>query len=189
MKLDYTLTQNVFNCQTKEDIEALHKSGADFNACSRLALDEILGRIFKKKCHGTKALAIEMLVGCINGVEVADVNGEESGVPTIQSEDNSPAAQMDPDLRMQKIAERVDALVQAMPKYFEYSKKLTKDPELKMLGATDLDLKYVAMRSQVAICGQGVESKKYYLMKRNEENIKIAMAEGDNLFYLTETAQ
>ena len=70
-----------------------------------------------------------------------------------------------------------------MKDYYEYNKKLIRDPELQMLGATEEDLKEVAKKSSVAICGQGWKSKKLYLMKREQQYIDIALKEGDSLFY------
>ena len=182
VKLNYELTEELMTkCNTLDDLKAMHTRGVNFMECSRLAIDDALARFFKKKCNFNKEKAVEMLVALINGQEVQEE--PESDAYRVHYEDNSPANLMDPVLRMQKIAERVDQLVPNMKDYYEYNKKLIRDPELKMLGATEEDLKEVAKKSSVAICGQGWKSKKLYLMKREQQYIDIALKEGDSLFY------
>lgn len=186
VKLNYELTSELMTVDTLDALKAMHQRGVDFMSCSRLALDEALSKIFKRKCNANKDKAVEMLVALINGQDVPEDTSSDSY--KVHHEDNSPAAQMDPVVRMQKIAERVDQIVPNMKNYYEYCKKLVKDPELKMLGATEDDLKEVARTSAVAICGEGWSTHKKYLMKRTDENIKIAQDEGDVLYYAADEA-
>lgn len=180
VKLNYELTERLLNVDSEDALKQMHQEGVNFAECSRVSIDEVLQKVYKKKCNSTKDKAVEMLIALINGQEVEDILETPTGV---HHEDNSPASQMDPVLRMQKIKERMEVLVTNMPNYYEYSKKLIRDPEMKMLGATEEDLKEVSKESEVSICGQGWKSHKYYLMKKTPENIKIAQGEGDILYY------
>lgn len=185
VKLDYDLTEELMKCSDLDALKVMHSRGVDFSTCSRLSIDDALSKIFKKKCNLNKSKAVEMLVALINGQEIPeDISDSDSH--KVNYEDNSPVAKMDPVLRMQKIKERMEQIVPNMKNYYEYCKKLIKDPELKMLGATEDDLKEVTANSSVAICGEGWSTHKKYLMKRTEKNIKIAQDEGDVLYYLDE---
>lgn len=178
MKLDRVITEKMFKCTSKEDVETILNSGADLNTCSRLAIDEVLAKIFSKRCHGTKELAIKMLEGSVKGFEVPDVN--DAGVSY------SEAAQdlgISPEERAAKIKENVERIAQEMPKYYSYLNRFKSDPQLKALGASEDDIKFSVLNSEVAICGQGVSSKKFYIMKRTPENIEIAQKEGDILYF------
>lgn len=182
VKLNYELTEELMKCETEDSIKDMHARGVNFTECSRLAIDDVLHRIYKKKCNANKSKAVEMLVALLTG-QYVDSEIESPDEFSVKYEDNSPSALMDPVERMAKIKDRVDLIVSNMPNYYEYNKKLIKDPELKLLGASEEDLKQVSLDSEVAICGQGWKTKKLYLMKRTEEYINIALKEGDNLFY------
>lgn len=177
MELDGVITQKMFDVKTKEDVVAIVANGDDLTTCSRLAIDQVLLNIFNRKCHGTKSLAIEMINGELNGQTIADV--DDSGITYVET---SEALGMSPEDRFAAIKARVETLVVEMPKYYSYLPKFKSDAELKKLAASDEDIRSSVMDSEIAIVGQGWESKKYYLMKRTKEYISVAQKEGDQLF-------
>lgn len=178
MKLDSVITEKMFKCATADDVKNILNSGADLTRCSRLSIDEVLARIFNKRCHGTKELAIRMLEGAINGVEVPDVN--DAGLSYSES---AQELGISPEERAEKIKIRVEEIAQTMPKYYAYLNRFKSDPQLKALGASEDDIRFSVLNSTVAICGQGVQSRKFYIMKRTDEYIAIAQKEGDILYF------
>lgn len=178
MKLNREITEKMFKCTNKEDVKEIVNSGANLTECSRLAIDEVLVKVFQKRCHGTKDLAIKMLCGAVNGQDVPDVN--DSGISYMEASEN---LGISPEERSAQIKARVETITQEMPKYYAYLPRFKSDPQLKALSASEDDIRFSVLNSDVAICGQGVQSHKFYIMKKTPENIAIAQKEGDILFF------
>lgn len=177
-KLDYELTRKLFECKDEADIKSLVESGADLETASRLSLDEVLAKVFNRTCHGTKDLAIKMLEGELRGEHIPDVADTN-----VQYEKNVAVVNMDPEERKQRIKARLEDYTRVMPKYWEYSKKVIKDPELRVLGATEEDIKFASIGSEVVICGKD-RSNKLYICKNEPQYVEECL-KADNVLYYT----
>ena len=72
-KLNRDLTERMFKCQSNDDVKALIATGEDLSTVSRMAIDEVLKKVYNKRCTGVKEHAIEMLKGAAEGIDVPDV--------------------------------------------------------------------------------------------------------------------
>ena len=177
-KLDRELTEKIFKCQTNEDVKAVIDSGADLSTVSRMAIDEVLTRVYKKRCTGVKELAVQMLVGAANGVDVPDV----SVTPDLNQPKRPEVPSIDPEERINRIRERAVTLVFAAKDHFIRMTQLRKDPELKMLGASDEDMKFIAKDNEKVVCGAD-SSGKIYLMERDQKVMdELSSKWGDKYF-------
>jgi hypothetical protein len=178
MKLNRELTEQLFKCNSEEELKAIIATGADLNTASRMAIDEVLNRVYKKRCTGIKDLAVQMLVGAANGVEVPDV----SVTPDLNQPQAPQIPGIDPEERMERIKVRTEAVVFGAKDHFIRMPAVKKDAELKMLGASDEDLKKVASGNEKIVCGSDSNGK-LYLMERNEQVMNdLSSKWGDKFF-------
>ena len=176
-KLDYELTKKMFDCKTKEDVQNLQSTGADFATCSRLSIDEVLSKVFNRTCHGTKDLAIQMIVGELNGQYVPDV--ADTNVSTESNGDK--IVGMDPTERMNRISSRLDEIVSCIKSSdILYVKKAVKDPELKLLSASEEDIVRISSKvTDSRVLCQGLNDKKFYFIKNEESAINMVKSWSD----------
>ncbi|MCM1220813.1 MAG: hypothetical protein NC548_40630 [Lachnospiraceae bacterium] len=180
MRLDRDLTAKMFECKTPEEVKAIVESGADLLTVSRMALDEVLNRIYKKRCTGLKELAVKMLVGAVNGEDIPD----EPVTPNLNPPTPQPGIpQLDPEERIKRIKARVTELVFETKDHFVWVTKLRRDGDLKMLGTSDEDLKTIFTAEDTVVCGLGDGGKKLYMMERNARTMEdLSSKWGDQYF-------
>lgn len=89
----------------------------------------------------------------------------------------------DEEKRLDKIKNRTKEIFKESKNYYIYTKKLCKDPVLKLLKCTEEDMHEIFKKDSDLIIGIGHESKKMYLMRKQEKWVKIAVEEGDTLIY------
>lgn len=177
-QLDYELTTKLFECETIEELKQLHESGKDLETCSRLSIDEALGRLFNVRCYGRKPEAVQMLVDGILGKPIVQSSSKPDS--NLFIEDNS-VEQLDESTRLERISKRVDTITSSMSRFWNYYTKYLKDPELKKLNTTEEDLKLVTKSSEISLSGYG-GSKKLYIMRREQDLIDQVLANGETLF-------
>lgn len=85
MKLDRELTEKLFNCSTVDDVTTVvneaNAAGKDLETASRISIDEVLNKIYHKRCTGTKKHAVTMLQGAVRGEDIPDVSTTPSLTP------------------------------------------------------------------------------------------------------------
>ena len=163
-KLNRELTERLFKCVTSEDVQAVIASGEDLLTASRMAIDEVLKKVYNKRCTGVKEHAVEMLKGAANGVDVPDV--------AVTSNLNAPA----------RLKNRAEELVANAKDNFIRMTQLRRDAELKMLGFNEDDCKFVAKDNEKIVCGAD-SSGKLYLMKRDQAVMdELSSKWGDRYF-------
>ena len=178
MKLNRELTEKLFNCTTEEDLKAILATGDDLNTASRMAIDEALNKVYRKKCTGVKELAVQMLVGAANGINVPDV----SVTPNLNQPELNDIPALDPQVRMDRIKERLVEVVFATKDKFIRASQLKKDPELRMLGLSDEDLRFASKGHDKIVCGSDSHGK-LYMMERNAATIAdLSSKWGDKFF-------
>lgn len=177
-KLDRELTEKLFKCQTKEDVQAVVASGADLLSASRMALDEVLKKVYNKRCTGVKEHAVEMLKGAVNGVDVPDV----AVTPSLNAPAKPTIPTMDPEERLAKLKARAEELVFNAKDHFIRIGQIKRDAEMKMLGFSDEDCKLAAKDNEKIVCGSD-SSGKLYLMERNQATMdELSSKWGDKFF-------
>lgn len=175
MELNRELTERVFLAKSVDDLKVVIGEFPDLVGCSRLALDRALLNLFNKRCSGNKDFAIRMLKGAIDGVDVPDVSRSaifSSSSKNISLEDRS-----------ELIKSRVEKLIESSENYLEYLKFFKRDRELKALEASEDDICFSVLSSEIAICGKDHDSKARYIMRRTKEYIDNALSEGDTLYF------
>lgn len=177
-KLDRELTEKLFKCQTKEDVQAVVASGADLLNASRMAIDEVLKKVYNKRCTGVKEHAVEMLRGAVNGVDVPDV----AVTPNLNAPAKPAVPTMDPEERAAKLRARAEELVFDAKDHFIRSASIKRDAEMKMLGFSEEDCKLVAKDNEKIVCGADSRGK-LYLMERNQAKMdEMSSQWGDKFF-------
>lgn len=177
-KLNRDLTERMFKCQSDEDVKALIATGEDLLTVSRMAIDEVLKRVYNKRCTGVKEHAVEMLKGAANGVDVPDV----AVTPNLNAPKKPEIPAIDPEERMSRLKTRAEELVFSAKDHFIRIGQLRRDAELKMLGFSDEDCKVVAKDNAKIVCGAD-SSGKLYLMERNQATMdELSSKWGDKFF-------
>lgn len=177
-KLDRELTEAMFKCESDEDVKVLLAKGADLNMVARLALDEVLKKVYNKRCTGVKEHAIKMLKGAANGVDVPDV----AVTPNLNAPKKPEIPAIDPEERMARIKTRAEELVFNAKDHFIRMGQIKRDAEMKMLGFGDEDCKLVAKDNEKIVCGAD-SSSKLYLMERNQATMdELSSKWGDKFF-------
>lgn len=177
-KLDRELTEKLFKCASNEDVQAVLATGEDLLTASRMAIDEALKKVYNKRCTGVKEHAVEMLKGAANGVDVPDV----SVTPNLNAPTKPQAPAMDPEERMSRMKTRAEELVASAKDNFIRFNQLKRDAELKMLGFTEDDCKFVAKDNEKIVCGAD-SSSKLYLMRRDQATMDdLSSKWGDRYF-------
>ena len=177
MKLNREITEKFFNCTSKEElagiIEWASVNGIDLITASRISIDEVLKKFFKKRCTGLKEHAVKMLVGAVNGEDVPDI----STVPVLEIpkavtfEKYAEISKMTPEERSSKIRDRVTTMVNEKSDHFVRGFKLFRDSELKLLSLNENDLKTLFCDHPTVVIGLD-SSKKIYAMKRDPATMK-----------------
>jgi hypothetical protein len=162
-KLNRELTEKLFKCVSNEDVQAVIATGEDLLTASRMAIDEVLKKVYNKRCTGVKEHAVEMLKGAATGVDVPDV----AVTPNLNAPAKPEVPTMDPEERMSRMKNRAEELVAGAKDNFIRFTQLKRDAELKMLGFNEDDCKFVAKDNEKIVCGAD-SSGKLYLMKRDQ---------------------
>lgn len=177
-KLNRELTERLFKCASNEDVQAILATGDDLLTASRMAIDEVLKKVYNKRCTGVKEHAVEMLKGAANGVDVPDV----SVTPNLNAPARPEVPTIDPEERMSRIKSRAEELVDNAKDNFIRMGQLKRDAELKMLGFTDEDCKFAAKDNEKIVCGAD-SSGKLYLMRRDQSVMdELSSKWGDRYF-------
>ena len=177
-KLNRDLTERMFKCQSNDDVKALIATGEDLSTVSRMAIDEVLKKVYNKRCTGVKEHAIEMLKGAAEGIEVPDV----AVTPNLNAPKKPEIPAIDPEERMARLKTRAEELVFGSKDHFIRMGQLKRDAELKMLGFSDDDCKFVAKDNEKIVCGAD-SSGKLYLMERNQATMdELSSKWGDKFF-------
>lgn len=180
MKLDRELTKKMFDAKTADDVKAIIATGADLNTISRMALDEVLNRIFKKRCTGLKELAVRMLEGAVRGEDIPDVPVAPSLNPPPAPRPGIP--NLTPEERAERIQNRLLEIVWNAKDHFIRFTQIRRDGDMKMLGATEDDMKLVCKDHEKMVCGADSNGK-IYVMERNPEVMEALSSKyGDKYF-------
>ena len=188
MKLNREITEKFFNCTSKEElagiIEWASANGIDLITASRISIDEVLKKFFKKRCTGLKEHAVKMLVGSVNGEDVPDISVtpslETPPKAAVTFKEYAEISKMTTDERSSKIIDRVTAIVDELS--FVRRTKLFRDPELKLLSLTEDDLKILFCSNPKVVVGLD-SNQKIYAMKRDPATMKkLHDRHGDTYF-------
>lgn len=179
MKLDRELTEKMFAAKTADDVKAIVESGADLSICSRMALDEVLTRIFKKRCTGLKELAVRMLEGAVRGEDIPD----EPVAPSLNPPVPKPGVpSISPEERAERIKNRLLEICWNAKDHFIRFTQIRRDGDMKMLGATEEDMKLACKDHEKLVCGADSNGK-IYVMERNQQVMDdLSTKYGDKYF-------
>ena len=179
-KLDYELTSKMFGCSTREEIDEMYKAGADFATASRLAIDEVLSKVFNRTCTGTKDLAVQMIIGELLGQFVADVADDNVSM----EKNGEDIVRLTPEERFERINARVEEVISKLATNDSVLvKKVMKDAELVLLATSEIDILSVSQGAPTAnrvLCLDEGRSR-YYFVRNTEASIKMVKDWGDKI--------
>lgn len=197
-KLDRELTEKLFLIENLDDLKKLiNEDKVDLERASRMALDQVLTKFFSTRCTGNKQNCIKMIVSrCNEGTQEA-VENEPMAVDynTIRKEARkenksnkvSTAPKVDnitEEKRLYMIKTVVESMVATArnKEHYVYAKKLKRNPDLKILVATDDDIIKVSIDNPNVVAGIDREGV-LYVMKRDQKVMDYYVEHSHNKFY------